>query len=83
MCGPHFCSMRITEDVRKYAAQQGLDEDAAIKRGLGTFLRQGLVVELARGFGIEREIELILPTEFEARFGDRVIAVLRAGMAFR
>jgi phosphomethylpyrimidine synthase len=34
MCGPHFCSMRITEDVRKYAAQQGLDEDAAIKRGL-------------------------------------------------
>ena len=24
MCGPHFCSMKITEDVRKYAAEQGL-----------------------------------------------------------
>ena len=24
MCGPHFCSMRITEDVRKYAAEHGL-----------------------------------------------------------
>src|SRR5262249_47751926 len=23
MCGPHFCSMRITEDVRKYAAEHG------------------------------------------------------------
>jgi phosphomethylpyrimidine synthase len=23
MCGPHFCSMKITEDVRKYAAEQG------------------------------------------------------------
>jgi phosphomethylpyrimidine synthase len=34
MCGPHFCSMRITEDVRKYAAEQGLAEDAALTRGL-------------------------------------------------
>jgi phosphomethylpyrimidine synthase len=34
MCGPHFCSMRITEDVRRYAAQQGLAEEDAIKRGL-------------------------------------------------
>ena len=24
MCGPHFCSMKITEDVRKYAAEQDL-----------------------------------------------------------
>ena len=51
-------------------------------RGLGAFLRQGFVVELARGFGIEREIELIFPAEFEARFAKRVVAVLRAGMAF-
>jgi phosphomethylpyrimidine synthase len=34
MCGPHFCSMRITEDVRKYAAEQGLKEEEALKRGL-------------------------------------------------
>jgi phosphomethylpyrimidine synthase len=34
MCGPHFCSMKITEDVRRYAAQQGLSEEAALERGL-------------------------------------------------
>jgi phosphomethylpyrimidine synthase len=34
MCGPHFCSMRITEDVRRYAAEQGVTEENAIKRGL-------------------------------------------------
>jgi phosphomethylpyrimidine synthase len=34
MCGPHFCSMRITEDVRRYAAEKGIDESAAIERGL-------------------------------------------------
>jgi phosphomethylpyrimidine synthase len=34
MCGPHFCSMKITEDVRKYAAEVGLSEDEALKRGL-------------------------------------------------
>jgi phosphomethylpyrimidine synthase len=34
MCGPHFCSMKITEDVRKYAAEQGLDETQALRKGL-------------------------------------------------
>ena len=34
MCGPHFCSMRITEDVRRYAAEQSLSEEAAVKKGL-------------------------------------------------
>ena len=34
MCGPHFCSMKITEDVRKYAAEQGVAEEEAVKRGL-------------------------------------------------
>ena len=34
MCGPHFCSMKITEDVRKYAAEQGIAEQAAIEQGL-------------------------------------------------
>jgi phosphomethylpyrimidine synthase len=34
MCGPHFCSMKITEDVRKYAAEQGVAEKAAVEIGL-------------------------------------------------
>jgi phosphomethylpyrimidine synthase len=34
MCGPHFCSMKITEDVRKYAAEQGLAESEALESGL-------------------------------------------------
>jgi phosphomethylpyrimidine synthase len=34
MCGPHFCSMKITEDVRKYAAEHGLTSEAAIESGM-------------------------------------------------
>jgi phosphomethylpyrimidine synthase len=34
MCGPHFCSMKITEDVRKYAAEQGIAEEAALAQGM-------------------------------------------------
>jgi phosphomethylpyrimidine synthase len=34
MCGPHFCSMRITEDVRKYAAERGLTDAKAIESGM-------------------------------------------------
>ena len=34
MCGPHFCSMKITQDVRDYAAQKQLDEEAALASGL-------------------------------------------------
>jgi phosphomethylpyrimidine synthase len=34
MCGPHFCSMKITEDVRKYAAEQGVSEEEALKKGM-------------------------------------------------
>ena len=34
MCGPHFCSMKITEDVRKYAAEQNLSEEEALKKGM-------------------------------------------------
>ncbi|HVZ72447.1 MAG TPA: phosphomethylpyrimidine synthase ThiC [Polyangia bacterium] len=34
MCGPHFCSMKITQDVRDYAAAQGIGEDAALEAGL-------------------------------------------------
>jgi phosphomethylpyrimidine synthase len=34
MCGPHFCSMKITEDVRKFAAEQGVTEEAALQKGM-------------------------------------------------
>ena len=36
MCGPHFCSMKITQDVRDFAAAQGLDENAALEKGMET-----------------------------------------------
>jgi len=34
MCGPHFCSMKITEDVRKYAAEQAISEEEALQAGM-------------------------------------------------
>jgi phosphomethylpyrimidine synthase len=34
MCGPHFCSMKITEDVRKYAAEKGVADQDALAKGL-------------------------------------------------
>jgi phosphomethylpyrimidine synthase len=34
MCGPHFCSMKITQDVREYAAQKKIAEDAALHVGM-------------------------------------------------
>jgi len=34
MCGPHFCSMKITEDVRKYAAENNLEDEKALEAGM-------------------------------------------------
>ena len=34
MCGPHFCAMKITQEIREFAAQEGLAEDEAIEAGL-------------------------------------------------
>jgi phosphomethylpyrimidine synthase len=36
MCGPQFCSMKISQDVRDFAAQQGVDETEALRKGLET-----------------------------------------------
>jgi len=48
MCGPHFCSMKITEDVRRYAAEQQLADEEALAAGLAEkseeFRRGGLEV---------------------------------------
>jgi phosphomethylpyrimidine synthase len=45
MCGPKFCSMRITEDVRRYAAEHGLETVEAIEAGMhekaGEFREKG------------------------------------------
>ena len=45
MCGPHFCAMKITEDVREYARKQGVGEEEALSQGLDDkskeFLDQG------------------------------------------
>ncbi|MDP2654174.1 MAG: phosphomethylpyrimidine synthase ThiC [Candidatus Omnitrophota bacterium] len=40
MCGPHFCSMKITQDVRDYAQSQGINEADAIQKGLEEKSRQ-------------------------------------------
>ena len=34
MCGPHFCSMKITQDVRDYAREHGMSEDEALNKGM-------------------------------------------------
>src|SRR5438874_9594592 len=34
MCGPKFCSMQITQEIREYAAQKGLEEQAALQAGM-------------------------------------------------
>jgi phosphomethylpyrimidine synthase len=34
MCGPHFCSMKITQDVREYAEKQGVTEQEALAKGM-------------------------------------------------
>jgi phosphomethylpyrimidine synthase len=34
MCGPKFCSMKITQEVRDFAAQEGVDEATALAEGM-------------------------------------------------
>ncbi|PWI57546.1 phosphomethylpyrimidine synthase ThiC [Sulfoacidibacillus thermotolerans] len=34
MCGPKFCSMRITQDIREYAEKQGVNEEAVVQQGM-------------------------------------------------
>jgi len=34
MCGPHFCSMKITQEVRDFTASQGVSEQDALKKGM-------------------------------------------------
>ena len=34
MCGPHFCSMKISQDVRDYAAKKGISDQEALEKGM-------------------------------------------------
>ncbi len=40
MCGPKFCSMKITQDIRDYAREQGLSEMDAVQKGLDSKARE-------------------------------------------
>ncbi len=48
MCGPHFCSMKITHEVREFALAEGLSEEEALARGMEEksieFVRSGAEV---------------------------------------
>ncbi|MSQ80353.1 MAG: phosphomethylpyrimidine synthase ThiC [Candidatus Methylopumilus sp.] len=48
MCGPHFCSMKITQDVRDYAKAKGIKEDEALKKGMEEksieFIKKGVEI---------------------------------------
>ncbi len=48
MCGPHFCSMKISQDVRDYAAEKGLKDEEALAKGMEEksqqFLNEGAAI---------------------------------------
>lgn len=48
MCGPHFCSMKISQDVRNYAAAKGIADEEALKIGMDEksqeFLEEGAAI---------------------------------------
>ena len=48
MCGPHFCSMKISQDVRDYAKEKGLSEEEALRKGMEEkaveFVQQGVEI---------------------------------------
>ena len=44
MCGPHFCSMKITQDVRDFAAKHGVSDEAALAKGM-----EAKAVEFVKG----------------------------------
>ena len=48
MCSPHFCSMKISQDVRNYAAEKGIAEEEALKIGMDEksqeFLNEGAAI---------------------------------------
>jgi phosphomethylpyrimidine synthase len=54
MCGPHFCSMKITQEVREFALAQGVTEVEALAKGNG---RQGDRVRQGRCRGLSEGLK--------------------------
>jgi phosphomethylpyrimidine synthase len=52
MCGPNFCSMKITQDVREYAARKGVSEQEALEKGM----QEKAAEFVTRGAEIYREV---------------------------
>ncbi|MFP5334563.1 MAG: phosphomethylpyrimidine synthase ThiC [Actinomycetes bacterium] len=52
MCGPKFCSMRISQDVRRYAEEHGLDDESALDDGMRAKSRE--FVELGSSVYVHR-----------------------------
>jgi phosphomethylpyrimidine synthase len=57
MCGPHFCSMKITQDVREYAKEQNVEEEKALAVGMAEkakeFLETGAEIYHGKPEGVE------------------------------
>src|SRR5437016_8396866 len=51
-------------------------------RRFSAFGGKGFIMEFAGGLWIQRQVKLVLPSELEPCLRDRVVATLRAGMAF-
>ena len=53
MCGPKFCSMKISDDVRRFARERGLETAAAVEEGMSEkaseFRRGGSELYVAAG----------------------------------
>ena len=85
MCGPHFCSMKITQDVRKYAAEKGVSEADALAAGHG---REVLGVPRPGRQGVPADRRLICrrtrrrPTPTGGRVGLRLLRAGRRVLGF-
>lgn len=67
MCGPKFCSMKITEDVRKYAEQHGYGSaEEAIKHGMDTMSAKFQAAKKAVSGEQQGEVggEIYLPADY-------------------
>jgi len=71
----------IAHFLRDLHAAEFRAAHAAEMCGLGAFGGERLVVILLGGVGVEREVELVAPAEFEAGAAERIIAKLRCGVA--
>src|SRR5439155_23051627 len=75
-------ALRVVTDLLGdlHRAELGAAHRAEMRQ-LGAVGRQGLVVELLGRLGVEREVELVAPAEFEACPRQRVVALARARVA--